>query len=315
MLSLIIPVYRNEGSLPALVDVLAQLFHKLEGRLEVVFVIDASPDNSAAWLHDRLRTCIFPSKLIELARNFGSFAAIREGLTKGSGPYFAVMAADLQEPPSLIEEFYSALHRDECDVAIGTRHERNDPFLSRLNSQLFWGLYRRLVQRSMPSGGVDIFACNQKVKDQLVALRESNSSLVGLVFWVGFRRKYISYARLPREHGKSAWTMKKKIKYLSDSVFSFSDLPIQLLLLIGMFGILISLVLSTLVMAAKITGYIPIPGYAATVLVILFFAGLNSLGLGLIGSYVWRAFENTKQRPLSIVMNQTNFSGARSFHE
>ena len=195
----------------------------------------------------------------------------------------------------------------ECDVAVGVREDRKDPFLTRISSSLFWRLYQKLVQKDMPANGVDIFGCNKIFRDRLIALNELNSSLVGLVFWLGFRRKFVPYVRQEREHGKSAWTLKKKLRYLSDSLFSFSDLPIQLLLVLGFFGVASSVLIGLVVIAARLVGLISVPGYTATVLVILFFAGLNSLGLGLIGSYVWRAFENTKARPTAVVMRQTDF--------
>ena len=307
MLSLIIPVYKNEGSLPALVSRLGDLQKEISGGLEVVFVVDGSPDSSAFWLHKNLPSSGLNSQLVELSRNFGSFAAIKAGLADAKGDFFAVMAADLQEPPSLVVEFYSALSADECDIAVGVREDRKDPLFSRLSSGLFWRTYQKLVQRDMPANGVDIFGCNKIFRDRLISLNELNSSLVGLVFWLGFRRKFIPYVRQEREHGKSAWTLKKKVRYLSDSLFSFSDLPIQLLLVLGFFGVASSLFIGLVVIAARMVGLISVPGYTATVLVILFFAGLNSLGLRLIGSYVWRAFENTKARPTAVVMRNTNF--------
>ena len=210
---------------------------------------------------------------------------------------------------------FSALTTQGCDVAIGTREGRADPLLSRIFSKVFWGIYRRLVQPDMPAGGVDMFACNRKFRDQLIALPESNSSLVGLVFWVGFQRAYISYSRAPRAKGKSAWTFSKKLRYVSNSVFAFSDLPIRLLLLFGVTGVCIAATLATIVLVARVTGLVSFPGYSATVLIILFFAALNSLGLGVIGSYTWRAFENTKSRPLSITMRETRYRGKEQKHD
>lgn len=300
MYSLVIPVYKNEESLPDVIQAITHMNVALGKQLEVVFVIDGSPDNSAAWLHSNLPHCDVSTKVVELSRNFGSFAAIRAGLIAGSGDYFAMMSADLQEPPALVLKMFSTLANKECDVAIGTRESRADPWLSRIGSQVFWKAYRLLVQPDMPAGGVDMFACTKAFRDQLVVLPESNSSLVGLVFWVGFKRAYISYSRVARAKGKSAWTFAKKLRYVSNSVFAFSDLPIRLLLTFGLFGILIAVTLGVIVLASRLTGLVSFPGYSATVLIILFFAALNSLGLGVIGSYTWRAFENTKSRPLSI---------------
>ena len=173
--------------------------------------------------------------------------------------------------------------------------------LSRWMSLLFWKIYRRMVMPDMPAGGVDVFGCNLQFRNQLVGLQESRSSLVALIFWLGFRRKFIAYERLERQEGKSAWTLKKKMDYLFDSIFSFTDYPIQLLLRIGALGSVFAIGLSGLVLAAKLAGAISVPGYAATLLVVLIFGTLNLLGLGLVGVYAWRAYENSKQRPLAVV--------------
>ena len=217
------------------------------------------------------------------------------------GDYFGVMAADLQEPPELLTAFFKALEADECDVAIGTRTGRSDPFMSRMASGMFWGMYRRLVVHDMPEGGVDVFGCNSAFRDQLLKLEESRSSLIALIFWLGFRRKLVSYERLERQEGKSSWTLRKKIDYMMDSIFAFTDYPIRLLIRIGMVGCMLSVVLSALVLVSHLTGRISVPGYAATMLVVLFFGTLNLLGLGLVGTYAWRGYENSKQRPLAVV--------------
>jgi len=307
--SLIVPVYGNADSIRDLLSVCADLSTRLEGELEVVFVVDASPDDSHERLADALPGCGFPSMLLLLSRNFGSFAAIREGLRAARGDLFAVMAADLQEPPGLILGSFQALDAGEADVVVGVREGRSDPLPGRLGSSAFWWLYRRLVQPDVPEGGVDVFACNRGFRDRLVALPEANSTLVGLIFWMGYRRKILRYRRLPRRVGKSAWTFSRKRKYLADSVFAFSDLPVRLLMLLGAIGLTVSTVLGAVVLVARLSGAIPVPGYAAIVLTILFFAGLNSLGLGVIGAYVWRTFENTKGRPLALVMTAEQFPG------
>jgi glycosyltransferase involved in cell wall biosynthesis len=248
--------------------------------------------------------------LLLLSRNFGSFAAIREGLKAAGGHYFAVMAADLQEPPELITALFSALQSDECDIALGTRVARADPWLTRITSGLFWGLYRTLIQRELPKGGVDVFACNRTFRDQLLTLHEAHTSLVGQLLWLGFRRKLIPYARQPRQHGSSAWRFGGKLKYLLDSIYSFSDLPIKIFVALGSMGVFASIVMGLVVLISRITGAIVVPGYAATVIAVVFFSGINMLGLGIIGSYVWRAYENTKARPLAVVMREHSFKPA-----
>jgi len=309
MFSLVIPVYRNERSIPELVAVLEELSRAMEGDFEAVLVVDGSPDRSLELLSELLAHAPFASQLIALSRNFGSFAAISAGLAAARGELYAVMAADLQEPPELILQFRARLLADEADVILGTRSERSDPLGKRLSSALFWALYRKLVQPDVPRGGVDVFACNRVFRQHLLALGERNTTLVGLVCWLGFRRSEVGYVRRPRRHGKSAWSLSRRLRYLLDSTFAFSDLPVRLLSLVGLSGMLLSVILAVLVLAAKARGAIPVPGYAATVLAVMFFGGLNSFGLGLLGEYIWRAFENTKSRPPYVVARQWRFGG------
>ncbi len=299
--SVVIPVYRNEASVPRLLQALSAMSAELNGEMEAVFVVDGSPDQSFVLLRDALDGLDFPAQVLAHSRNFGSFPAIRTGLTAARGDHFAVMAADLQEPPELLIAFFKALDTDECDVAIGTRTGRNDSLMSRITSGIFWGLYRRLVVHDMPEGGVDVFGCNRAFRDQLLKLEESRSSLIALLFWLGFRRKLVSYERLERQEGNSSWTLRKKVDYMMDSIFAFTDYPIKMLIRIGMIGCILSAVLGVLVLAGHLTGRITVPGYAATMLVVLFFGTLNLLGLGLVGTYAWRGYENSKQRPMAIV--------------
>ena len=145
--SIVVPVYRNEATLAALVERLIALDAKLPGELELVFVIDGSPDASVLVLRKLLSTATFGSQLISLSRNFGSWAAIRIGLSAARGRNIAVMAADMQEPPELVEEFFEELETGQYDVAVGVRTGRNDPLLSSFASRVFWATYRRFVNR------------------------------------------------------------------------------------------------------------------------------------------------------------------------
>jgi glycosyltransferase involved in cell wall biosynthesis len=305
--SLVIPVYRNEETLPDLLAALVTIDGALGGSLEVVFVVDGSPDRSLALLVEALPRTGLTSRVLEMSRNFGAFAAIRAGLIEAAGPYFAVMAADLQEPPELAVEFFHRLEQDSCDVVCGVRTARDDPLRSRLASALFWAAYRRLVQPEMPRGGVDVFGCNAQARDALVALTETHSSLVGQLVWIGMRRVEVPYHRRARRHGRSGWTLRKKLAYMLDSSLAFSDLPIRLLFGVGMLALAVAIVYGTIVLVARLTGLIVEPGYAPTVLLIAGFGALNALGLSVVGAYAWRAFENTKGRPLAIVQRRLTF--------
>lgn len=307
MISLVIPIYRNAENIPSLLAALRELNVNLKGDFEAVLVVDGSPDNSALLLESALPSEPFKSQLLQLSRNFGSFSAIQAGLKAGRGDRFAVMAADLQEPPSLVLEFDRILSTNVADIAIGRRTGRDDGVMSGVASNIFWGIYRRLVISEIPPGGVDVFGCTSQVRDLLVDLRENNSSLVGLLYWAGFRRENVPYVRARRVLGSSGWTFSKKFRYLSNSVFGFTDLPIRALTMIGILGIFASTALALLTLFARLSGLIEIPGYTATVLIVTFFGGLNCLGLGVVGNYVWRGFENTKNRPPYVVATRLSF--------
>jgi glycosyltransferase involved in cell wall biosynthesis len=306
--SLIIPVYLNEENIPELVAAVRELAGQAPGIFEAVFVVDGSPDGSYARLSEALPSAGFAARLILLSRNFGSFTAIRAGLTAAKGDSFAVMAADLQDPPALIADMFAALDSGTCDVVVGSRASREDPFFSRLCARLFWAVYRRCVEPALPRGGVDVFGCNAAFREVLLRMDEAHSSLVGLIYWMGFRRTEISYARALRRQGRSAWSFRRKLRYLSDSIFSFTDLPVRILLVSGALGMTLSVGLGFAALAGRLLGWITVPGYTATILVLLFFGGTIQLGLGIVGSYVWRAYENTKHRPSFIVMREDAFT-------
>ncbi len=305
--SVVVPVYGNVDTLEAVVERLLQMDGDLGGGLEAVFVVDGSPDDSYQLLKKILPGCGLQSQLIAHSRNFGSFAAIRTGLEYARGDYMAAMAADLQEPAELVHEFFLMLRTGDVDVVVGARTKRQDPLLSSVLARAFWGMYRRTVHRAIPPGGVDIFGCTRAVAQRLVSLDESHSSLVGLLYWVGFRRLEIPYERQERTTGKSGWSVRRKYRYFLDSVYSFSDLPITMLVLVGAVGSLLTLAVSLVTVVARIAGLIVVPGYTALMLVMLMSATSLLLGLGVVGSYVWRTYENSKNRPTAIAMSHELF--------
>ena len=307
MLSLVIPVYRNAENLPRLFSELEQLAARLPAGLEVVFVVDGSPDASLDILRSRLPGWTVRSQLLELSRNVGSFAAIAAGLVAGRGDYFAVMAADMQEPPDLILRFFEVLQSGKADVTFGHRVGRADPFWSRVMSDGFWRLYRRFVVREMPKGGVDVFGCTRQVRDHLVGLKEVGTNLVALLLWLGFRREFVGYERRPRLEGRSAWPFGRKARYAVDSVFSFTDLPIRLLLFLGVAGTLAAVAASGIVYTFWLLGRVQVLGYTPLMLMIAFFGGLTALGLGIVGQYLWISIQNTRGRPAFVVKSSETF--------
>lgn len=305
--SVVIPVYTNEGSLGAVIARLEEVAGRLPGRLEAVFVVDGSPDGSLLVLNRLLPEAKIASQLVVHSRNFGSFPAIRTGMAAARGKYIGVMAADLQEPPELMEEFFAALSSGEVDITVGRRESRSDPAMSSLLSRTFWSLYRRAINPAIPRGGVDVFGCTREVAQQLLSLDESHTSLVGLLYWVGFRRVEIPYSRVERTEGKSGWSFKKRVRYLLDSVFAFTDIPISMLSTVGFVGGLLTVLTSIVVLVSWQTGRITEVGYTPLMLVILFSTFTLLSGLGIVGSYVWRTYENSKGRPGSLAMRSETF--------
>lgn len=307
MLSLVIPVYKNEANLDRLLTELVRL-HSTLPDLEVVFAIDGSPDRCAEILAARLPATGLRSQLLILSRNFGSFSAICAGLEHGLGDRFAVIAADLQEPPALIAEFDEILRSGRADITFGVRSSRTDPWLTEITSTLFWSLYRRFVIPEMPAGGVDVFGCTRQVRDRLLTLRESHTNLIALLLWLGYRQVFVPYQRLERLEGASSWTFAKKLRYSVDSIFNFTDLPIRFLLGAGVLGTLSSVFVAAVVLISRLLGLIEVPGYTPIILTITFFGGLMTLGLGIIGQYLWLALRNSRQRPNYIVRTVATFN-------
>jgi polyisoprenyl-phosphate glycosyltransferase len=314
VMAVVVPVYRNEESIPALLDALADVAGTLRATLgidlEAMFVIDGSPDHSEAVLASLLPHAPFAAQIVTHSRNFGSFAAIRTGLAHAEADFYGVLAADLQEPPALLANFAAALSTGDHDIAVGVRTGRDDPAASAWAARCFWSLYRRFINPEIPAGGVDVFACSRRVRDALVALGEANTSLIGQLYWLGFRRAEVPYRRQRRQHGRSGWTFARKVRYMLDSVFAFTDLPIRLLAVLGATCVAVSVGWAVAVVLAKLVGGVPVSGYAALAVMTLFFGGINAVGVGIAGAYAWRAYENTKGRPLSLTSNRLVFPAA-----
>src|SRR6185503_7795948 len=262
MLSIVIPVFRNEKNIDRLVRELERIAGIAPMPIEVVLVVDGSPDRSLESLRQSLPAAAFSSKLVSLSRNFGAFNAVRCGLEQASGEYMVVLAADLQEPADLALTFLEILRRDEADIVFATRSSRDDPWFDELSSRAFWALYRRWVLPELPRGGVNAVGCTSMVRDRLLQLREPTTNLIALFFWLGFRRAFVPYDRQRRTDGRSAWTLAKKLRYGFDSLFSFTDVPIRLLLFLGLGGTLTAVIFAVMLLSASLAGRISVPGYA-----------------------------------------------------
>jgi glycosyltransferase involved in cell wall biosynthesis len=301
--SIIIPVYKNESSINQLFISLNKILLLLKKKTEIIFVNDCSPDKSFEIIYEFLEKLNFPVKILTHSKNLGSFTAIRTGLVEAKGKFFAVMSADLQEPPELIISFFKSLYLNECDVVIGSRVSRNsaDSKFTIFFSSIFWWFYSKIIFReNIPSGGFDVFGCNKNFRDQLILIKEARSSLIGQIFWLGYRRKFINYKRLEKQGNKeSGWSFLKKIDYAFDSFFSFSSLPIASIVILGFLSFF-SILFFIFFAYYKGINNLAL-NYFTFFLIIITFNIINIISIGIIGIYVWRTYENSKGRPISIV--------------
>ena len=301
-LSIIVPLYNESESILHFIDELSTLYSN-SSDTEVIFVNDCSPDKSFDRIYENLEKVDYKVKILNHSKNLGSFAAMRTGLIEAKGKFFSIMTADLQEPPELIVSFFKSLTLNEYDVVIGQRENRNDadPLISRAFSSTFWWIYNKTIFKDVPPGGFDVFGCNRKFRDQLISINETRSSLIGQILWLGFRRKFIKYSRIERkDNKKSGWTFIKKIDYALDSFFSFSNLPVTLIVVIGFFSFLFLLCLFFFLIFSEKATFNDVD-YLSVFFVILAANIINILSTGIIGIYVWRTYENSKRRPVSIV--------------
>ena len=306
--SIVVPIYKSEASIDRLLDRISQLSIAADGLLEAVFVVDGSPDNSLEVLQAKLPNQAFDARIILLSRNFGAFSAIRAGLREASGEITVVMAADLQEPLSLVMNMLEIVKRNEADVAVGVRQSRKDGIVPRILSATFWKLFRRISSLELPRGGVDIFALNRSARDTVNAFQESSTSLIGLIYWMGFRRQEVPYHREERKEGKSSWSLQKRINYAKDSITSFSEVPLTIFLWSGLFGAAVSLVLAAIGAFQYVFASDHASNRELTAIGLLFIASYLMSGLGILGTYLWRVADNVRNRPDSITWKTWDIS-------
>ncbi len=301
-LSVIIPVYFNENNLiPFYNDIKTNFIEKIDFDYELVFVDDGSKDKSWDILRDIAKEN--PKVItVKLSRNFGSHAAILCGLAHCTGDCAVIKAADLQEPTSLLINMYQKW-TEGYNVVLATRAERED---SSFFSNFYYWLVQKTALPSMPKDGFDIYLVDKKVIDVLVALDENNSALTCQILWSGFKTATVPYTRVERTIGKSKWTLKKKIKLVSDTLFSFSNVPITIIKGIGFFACALSVAWALVALYGRISGNILVEGYTTLIIFQLFSFGTIMFTLGILGSYIWRIFDTARNRPVYIIEEKEN---------
>ena len=298
-----IPVYYNEDNLEPLYDDLKKkIIDVIDYEYELVIVNDGSKDNSYEVMKN-LAVRDEHVKIISLSRNFGSHAAILCGLAKCTGDCAVVKAADLQEPTELILEMVDRW-KNGSNVVLAVRKGREEGRGQTLFANMYYNMVRKTALPEMPKGGFDVYLLDRKVIDVVMALDERNSALTGQILWSGFRTDKVYYTRLAREVGTSRWTFKKKIRLVTDTLFSFSTLPIKIVTLVGSFSFAGSLIWALCVFTFKIMGLIDVSGWTTLFIFQLFSFGVLMMTLGILGEYLWRTFDASRNRPPYIIEDE-----------
>lgn len=300
LVSVVVPVYCNAGSLPILHERLVSIAQQhADKNFEFIFVDDGSFDDSynilAAIAKNDNKV-----QIIKLSRNFGSNIALAAGLHYAQGNCAAMIAADLQDPPELISPMLD-LWDNGTHVVMAARRQRADPLLTRLPAAIFNRAFRQFVFRDFPTNGYDFVLIDRKVIDVVVSCAEKNSYIFGLIMWAGFSRETLLYDRVEREHGSSMWTFTKKIKYFIDAFSAFSYIPLRIASATGMIFAAIGLIYTFIVLLARFLGGVPVEGWASLMIVLLIASGTQLIILGLLGEYIWRGLEQSRKRPLFVV--------------
>ena len=308
-ISIVVPVYYNSDTLMMLYeDMKEKILGKL-GDYEIVFTDDGSGDNSFEVM-EQIRAMDPHVKCVKLSRNFGEHAALLAGLSVCTGDCAVTKQADLQEDSEIILEMYESWKRGN-KVVLAVRSDRDEPALKKFFASLYYAIIHKCGDKNMPVRGWDFYLIDRKVIEVLKLLDEKNSSLTMQVLWAGFQTDRIYFHRRDREVGKSRWTLAKKVKLAMDSMMSFSYFPIRFMSGIGFLFFVISILWILEVIYEAVAIGTPIRGWASQMCLILFSSGLIMVMLGMIGEYVWRTLDASRNRPpflIDEIREQTNDS-------
>ena len=298
-LSIIVPVYYNEDTLMDLYQDMKQKILGTIGEYELVFVDDGSGDDSWKVMNE-IRDLDENVRLLKLSRNFGEHAALLAGFSVCTGDCAVTKQADLQEDSTLITEMYESWKRGN-KVVLAIRRSRDENPIKVMFANMYYAMVRRFVNKEMPTGGCDCYLIDRKVIEVIERLDEKNSSLTLQVMWSGFKTEKVYFDRKDREKGKSRWTLAKKIKLVLDTMISFSHAPIKFMVVVGTLFDIGALVMFVSVIVEYFTKGVPVDGWASLMTVILLASGLIMMMLGILGEYIWREFDASRNRPVFII--------------
>ena len=307
-LALVVPIYNEAQVLPELLRRLDALFTVHEKiNWSVIFVNDGSRDQSAEIVLNHLaRDPRY--KLINLSRNFGHQAALTAGLFHAGG-YDAVitMDADLQDPPEVIPHLI-AIWREGAEVVLAARRSRQEKGLRRLGFDLFHRCFGKLTDFPIESNTGTFGLLSASAVAAFNSLPEKHRFFPGMRAWIGFRRSEVLYDRQKRAAGEPVVTFRKLVRYALDGIFSFSHLPLRLLTYTGIFIAACGFAVGAFFVARRLLGLeIAFTGFTTLVTLMLFIGGIQLIGIGILGEYLGRIYDEVKQRPHYILRNRVGF--------
>lgn len=300
LISFVIPVYRNQGSLQLTYEGITSIFSTelKKFQYEFIFVDDGSDDGSLNELL-QLRKTDERVKILSFSRNFGQVAAVIAGFKEAHGDWVVTLSADLQDSPELLVEMAASWQAGN-DIVVCYRQEREDSFVARATSKIFYGLIARSLP-NMPTGGFDYVGVSRAAVNELNKLDERNRFFQGDLLWLGYRTAFLPYKRKVRTIGKSQWNLKKKLKYFIDGLLNTSYLPIRYMSLLGIVTALLGFLYTIIIIVGYFFQATPFPGWAPIMVVLLMIGGMIMFMLGIIGEYIWRIYDEARHRAIYIV--------------
>jgi polyisoprenyl-phosphate glycosyltransferase len=305
VLSVVVPLYNEAGNVAPLLERVGNVVERLRADFdyEVVLVNDGSTDGTAAAIRGEMgrRPHIV---LVNLSRNFGHQLAATAGIEIATGDAVVLMDGDLQDPPELIPAFLLKW-REGYDVVYAVRRTRpGESRFKLLTARLFYRIIKRLTKIAIPLDAGDFRLMSRRVVDALRRSPERNRFLRGLVSWVGFNQTAIEYDRDVRHTGRTKYPLAKMIRFAMDGITSFSDIPLRFASYLGFTVSAAAFVYALIVIAFKLFSLKPpayTPGWASTIVAVLFLGGVQLMSLGILGEYLGRVYDEVKGRPLYLI--------------
>jgi dolichol-phosphate mannosyltransferase len=301
LLSVVIPLFNEEANIAALFSRLVPIIEHLDGidDYEIVAVDDGSRDQTLDALRAQLENNPRLT-IISLSRNFGHQIAATAGLDAARGDAVVLMDGDLQDPPELISEFISKW-REGYDVVYATRRiRRGESRFKLITAQFFYRLNKRLTNVSIPVDTGDFRLMSRRVVDALGKTRERHRFLRGLVSWVGFKQTGVAYDRDARYSGATKYPISKMLTFAIDGITSFSVIPLRFATYFGFIVSFCAFIYAGVILYLSYRG-MNLPGYTSTMIAILFLGGVQLIGIGILGEYVGRIYDQIKGRPLYLI--------------